>query len=430
MASYQILPREQVKSKLPGMQMPKAVTVVDNAGQPQQIVKLDQTASRQKRVTQPPEPDPGQSEQEFDVTRTRDRRVADATRPHVVDQDARNDGDLDAAIAKYNEAVQRVPKNSNSKLASFLKMLGHGAAQAFGGRPARDWNEFYSGLARIGVTGVSGLVHPEWDEAIQREHDIDASGRDVEGMLKVAGARSTIRSRDSMADYRQSKLEMDSAYRRFLVSDKARRTDGYLTRLEFLNEYGDQLTTDRRHKQKWLEETEETREAGRAATRKLAGDRFDYRKERDKLSYELQKRRTAAYERSVQNNANKQDASILADQAESDYLENRADEYEDKAAELEATGDPEDEVEARQLRSAARTARDKAASRGYRGNANSAARGNDDALKSFNESQVRAFGKSKNLKGPQLEAFVNEWRQRAGISAQVTGGASGSTRVP
>lgn len=439
MASYQILPREQ--SRLPRMKRPKALTLVSNTGQPERIVRLDEETPQPGQTgptfpnggfAQSPQKDLKQGKKAANTIDYDGRYEPAAAPPRTADE--RQQDDLDAAIAKYTEAVNRVPKNSNSRVASFFKMLAHGAAESFGGRPAKNWGEFAAMATRAGVTGVSGLVHPEWDEALQRERDIESTGKDAEGLLKIASARSTIRSRDSLADYRQSKLEMDTAYRRFLAGDKKRRTDGYLTRLDFLNQYGDQMTIDRQHKQKWLEETETTRQTTRDATLGLARERFDYRKERDKLTYELQKRRTAAYERSVQNSANKADASMLADQAESDYLEGRADDYEDKAAELEATGDPEDEVEARQLRSAARTARDKAAARGYRGNAGAASRGDNEALKGFSEDQVRAFGRSKKLTGAKLEGFVEEWRKRTQgneiappgrLGDSITGGASG-----
>ncbi|MGB9179081.1 MAG: hypothetical protein WCB68_07510, partial [Pyrinomonadaceae bacterium] len=96
--------------------------------------------------------------------------------------------------------LQNAPYKRDSRIHSALKMLAKGLGVEFSGRPARNWNEFYQGVAGAGGAAVAGAIDPTLPDKFQREEDLYKQEREVSDLSKVEDVRSQAAYRAAMAN--------------------------------------------------------------------------------------------------------------------------------------------------------------------------------------------------------------------------------------
>jgi len=317
------------------------------------------------------------------------------------------------------KATNDAPVKKESRLKAALKMAGAALGSVPGGT---TWTDVARQAGAAAGGAISGAVQPKLPGAVQKLYDVHKAEDDVTRAEKYANVASNITRRASLTDQGDKRLKLaadkqrlDQEWRSFQVDAKNRGLTLAEKKEKFYEDATKRGLTDRETMDEWRKDIGE---------RKFREDRrqFDAQQHIREKNSELNARRTAAYEKSVENGGSKTEAKAASDAAEAEALSDSADEYEG----IIATLDPDlDSSEIAKLKGAAVTARTQAkrlgARAGARGEATPMTTGPNkgvtvDAIKKMSEPQFRNYLKTAvpPYSPAETERRVKHWKTLSG----------------
>jgi hypothetical protein len=276
---------------------------------------------------------------------------------------------LNEAMDSYSEAINRRPVDKNGRGKSILQGMAFGASK-MGDRPVRDWGDFAQQAGSAIGGGVGGAIHPAFDEELDQRRDIGERGQYLKAAQQNANIESNVDYRRSTSQTRAGQLDLNREKEENRKIYQQEKINLGQTVADNNMKYRNQILELRA---RGLDQGDERIQALQSKIdenvrhNKVTEGQTDKKIKISLKMADLADRRTTAYEEHLKKNPkDTAGAKAAQDQAESKFWSDTADEYEQKAKELEASNDPDN---AEKMRTRAITARERSGRLGARSNA-------------------------------------------------------------